>query len=196
MVADGLNWVANARVERFSAAQTQALMDRLGREPSADELRHWCGEPEDGVHHERGNILVTVGLNLLTELLEGGGGNPFSHADTIIGVGDSTTAAAVGDTHLGGDGSTSHAYYQQADVSYPTQSNGVVTIQGTFATGNGNFTAGWQEWCVASGSGGITAGGTLASVATGVTMLNHKVAALGTKVSGAQWVLTATITLA
>ena len=90
------------------------------------------------------------------------------------------------------DDNTSSAWYQQADSSYPTQSGGVITCNCTITSSNGNFA--WQEWCLATGSGGITSGDHLSATATGVVLLNHKVASLGTKASGASWVFTATVT--
>ena len=77
----------------------------------------------------------------------------------------------------------------------PTQSNGVITCVCTFGSTNANFA--WQEWCFAFGGGGtITAGTHLSAVtSTAPTMMNHKVQSLGTKSSGAAWVLTATVTL-
>ena len=107
-------------------------------------------------------------------------------------MGAGSTAALVGDTALTDD-NTSNAYYQQADSGNPTQSNGVITCVCTFASGVANYA--WQEWCLATGSSGITPGDHLSAVATSVVMLNHKVASLGTKSSGASWVFTATITV-
>lgn len=191
MAAEGILWSAHAKIEKFSPAQVAAAAAELGRDPDGGELRALCGEPEDGVQEEPGNILVTAGLGLISNLIEGAGGTPFAHADAIVGVGATATAATIADVHLGADGGS--AYYQQADTSYPTASGGVITAVSTFASVNANFA--WNEWCLATGSGGITAGATLASVATTPTMLNHKIASLGTKASGAAWVFTATITL-
>jgi hypothetical protein len=185
-------WNAHAQVRKYSPDQVAYAKSKLGYEPQGHRLSLLFKEPEDGVTEEPGNLLVTVGLNLITALIEGGAGTPFAHADAIVGVGTSTTAAAVGDTALGSDNS-SNAYYQQADSSYPTQSNGVITCQSTFTSGNANFA--WNEWCLATGSGGITGGDHLSAVATSVTMLNHKVASLGSKSSGASWVFVATVTL-
>jgi hypothetical protein len=187
-----INWSAHARIAKYSPDQVAYAVRTLGYEPPGHKLSLIFKEPEDGITEEPGNLLVTVGLNLLTELIEGGGGTPFAHADAIIGVGAGTTTAVIGDTALTDD-NTANAYYQQADASFPTQSNGVITAQATFASGNANFA--WQEWCLATGSGGITAGDHLSAVATSVIMLNHKVASLGTKASGASWVFTATCTL-
>lgn len=192
MAGDGINWNASVRIEKFSPDQVAAATEHYGYEPSGDELRAHAGEPEHGVTEEPGNLLTTVGLNLITELIEGGGGTPFAHADAIIGVGAGTATALVGDTALTDD-NTANAWYQQADSTYPQQSGGVITVQCTFASGNANFA--WQEWCAATGSGGITPGTHLSAVATSPVMLNHKVQSLGTKASGGSWVLTATITL-
>lgn len=187
------NWDAHASVAKYSPDQVAWATQKMGYEPSGHRLSLLFRNPEDGITEEPGNLLVTVGLNLLTELLEGGGGTPFAHADAIVGVGAGTATALVGDTALGDD-NTSNAYYQQADASYPTQSGGVITCQCTIGSSNGNFA--WNEWCLATGAGGITPGDHLSAVATGVTMLNHKVVSggLGTKSSGASWIFTATVT--
>jgi hypothetical protein len=184
------NWNAHARVAKYSPDQVAWATRRMGYEPDGSRLSLLFRDPEDGTVEEPGNLLVTVGLNLLTSLLEGGAGTPFAHADAIVGVGSTATAATIADTALGAD-NTSGAYYQQADSSYPTQSNGTITCNCTFASGNANFA--WAEWCLATGSGGITAGTHLSATATTPVMINHKVASLGTKVSGASWVFTATI---
>jgi len=185
------NWNAYAVVRKYSPDQVRWATQKMGYEPDGSRLSLLFRDPEDGVAEEAGNLMVTAGLNLLTSLLEGGAGTPFAHADAIVGTGNSSTAATVADTALGAD-NTANAYYQQADASYPQQSGGVITCQATFASGNGNYT--WNEWCLATGSGGITPGTHLSAVATGVVMLNHKVASLGTKSSGASWVFSAAIT--
>lgn len=220
---DGLNWFAFGSIEKFSPDQAAWANRRIAatapwrmrrdmaRNGSryhtllADTMR-LTGAPEDGLREHAGNLLVTVGLNQITLLITGQGGAALGTSGThnntaVCGVGSSATAAVVGDTHLGGDGSSSTAWYQQCDATYPTQSNGVITMQATFATGNANFA--WNEWCWVTGTGAITAGATLNSggggnlFATTAFMVNHKVPAssLGTKASGASWVFTTTITL-
>jgi hypothetical protein len=188
-----IKWEAHAQVRKYSPDQVASATAKLGYEPQGHRLSLMYRDPEDGVTEEPGNLLVTVGLNLITALIEGGAGTPFAHADAIVGVGTGVTTALIGDTALTND-NTSNAYYQQADSSYPTQSNGVMTCQCTFGTGVANYA--WQEWCLATGSGGITAGTHLSAAASSVVMLNHKVASLGTKSSGASWVFVATISLA
>lgn len=193
---DPIRWDGRMKVAKYSEDTVLGVQHDLndGVEPTyGDFFRH--GVEPDEITDEYKNQLVTVGLNLLGNLSIGAAGNAFTHAQAIVGVGNNSTLFNAADTALGGNGSTTTAYYQGADSSpsnYPIQSNGVITCYSTFATGNANFN--WNEWCFATGSGTITPGGTLASVATGVVMINHKVVNLGTKVSTAVWVCQGTIT--
>lgn len=193
---DGLNWLAHAHVDKFSPDQVSWVQGKTGLvEPKGATFFQLGLEPEDGSVEAAGNLLVTTGLNRITNLIIGGGGAAFNNAQAITGVGSSSTAAAVGNTALGGDGSTTTAYYQGADATYPQQSNGVITNVNTFGTSNANFA--WNEWAWGIATGTITPGGTFASVGTSPVLLNRKVPAssLGTKASGAVWVLTTTVTL-
>lgn len=190
--SDSIKWHAFARVYKYAADTTAYAVERGFAEPTKDDFDS-LGIACDEYAEADGNLLVTVGLANITKLIIGASATAMTNAQAIVGVGSSATAAAVGDTALGGNGSTTTAYYQGADATYPTQSNGVITCNSTFATGNANFA--WNEWCWAVGTGALTAGGTLASVATGVIMLNHKVQSLGTKASGSTWTLQATVTL-
>lgn len=196
LAGDGIRWRSHARVEKYSGDQVRFAAGRSGLlVPEGRDLRRWCGDPEDGTTEAHGNLLTTVGLNLMTNLLIGGTtAGSFKNAQAIVGVGTSTTTANIADTALGSDG-TANAWYQQADSANPTQSNGVITCVCTVTTGNANFA--WNEWCFASTTAGtITGGTTLASVSSGTeVMWNHKIQSLGTKASGS-WVLTATLTLA
>lgn len=190
---DAIHWRAFARVDKYSDDQVAWARNRLaGLEPEGRHLHAFFAAPEDGYAEADGNLLVTVGLSLMTNLLIGGTtSGSIKNAQAICGVGATSTAANIADTALGADGGS--AYYQQADSTYPSRSSGVITMVSTFTTGNANFA--WAEWCWAScTSGTITAGATLASVATGVVMWNHKIQSLGTKSSGS-WVLTSTVTI-
>jgi hypothetical protein len=192
--SDGIRWQPHALVEKYSPDQTAYAVRVSGvAEPEGKVLRALCGDPEDGTAEAYGNLLVTAGLDAITKLLTAiGGAQAFSGPTrAIVGVGATSTAATIADTVLGSDGAS--AYYQGCDSSNPTQANGVITTVATFASGNANFA--WQEWCWATCTGSITPGATLASVATGTKMWNHKIQSLGTKGSGASWVFTTTITL-
>lgn len=191
--ADAIHWHAFARVDKYSDDQVSWARRRLaGLEPEGRHLHAFFAAPEDGYAEADGNLLVTVGLDAITKLLIASGSPQAFSGPTraIVGVGATSTAATVADTALGADGGS--AYYQGCDSSNPTQASGVITTVCTFATGNANFA--WNEWCWATCTGTITPGATLASVATGTKLWNHKIQSLGTKSSGS-WVLTSTVTI-
>ena len=152
--ADGIKWSAAVRVEKYSPDQVQwAAGNRGCSSRKAIVLRVLCGEPEEGTVERIGNLLVTVGLNNLTELIIGSGGTSLDQAHTIAGVGASTANnAAIGDTALADDNSA-NAYYQNVDSgSNPSQSNGVISAYvHVHRQSNANFA--WNEWCLAVTSG-------------------------------------------
>jgi hypothetical protein len=68
------------------------------------------------VREADGNILVTAGITLLLNLLIGAGGTVYSNANANLGIGDSTTAAAIGQTDLQ---AASNKVRQAMDATYP-----------------------------------------------------------------------------
>jgi hypothetical protein len=103
---------------------------------------------------------------------------PFNNANSFIGVGDSTTAFAVGQTDLQ---AATNKLRKAMDATYPTGAANVISWRSTFATTDANWA--WQEWGVFNAS---TAG----------TMLNRKVESLGTKTNTQTWQFTVTLTFA
>lgn len=101
---------------------------------------------------------------------------PFNSANAHLGVGDGTTAFNATQTDLQGVNKLRKAM----DAGYPTRSGNIMTFRATFGGTEANFA--WNEW------------GTF-NASTGGTMLNRKVESLGTKASGATWVLTVQITI-
>jgi hypothetical protein len=98
-----------------------------------------------------------------------------SGANLYLGVGDSSTAFAIGQTDLQ---AVTNKLRKQATAS---EASGVVTATATWGTSEGNFE--WYEW------------GTF-NASSGGTMLQRKVESpsLGTKTSAQVWTLTATLT--
>lgn len=150
-----------------------------------DDIRwrcRWKVEKYDGrrlaeVVEGDGNLLMTAGATALWTALTGGAGTAFSNANATIGVGDASAAEVVSQTDLQ---AAFNKQRKSMDASYPTISGNQITFRATFLGGDANFT--WAEWGIFNaGSGG--------------TMLNRKVAAIGSKSSGAVWVFTITITL-
>jgi hypothetical protein len=206
---DGLNWRAFAHVEKFSPEQVsfaeRTMARRMGvtmpvrlRNAQLAELLRATGAPELGFASAAGNLLVTEGLNQITSLIINSSSSfAFNNTKGLVTVGDSTTAASVSDTYVTATfTSGSNCYQNVNDVSFPTQSNGVINSQSTYGSGVGNFA--WQTWGWASYNGTAAASSTLSAHGTGsnqALLYNHKVASLGTKGSGAAWVFSTSITL-
>lgn len=177
------------RVDKFDDDQVAWVRGKLDApasfEPSGAALLEHV-KPYDAIE-VAGNLLTTAGLNRLTSLLIGGGGQALTNTAARIGVGNSSTAAAVGQTDLQAAAGSANRWFQVMDATYPQQSNGVVTLRSTFATGDGNFV--WAEVGTDIGTPTVSSGNTVAAL-----LLNRFVQALGTKASGS-WVLTETITI-
>jgi hypothetical protein len=184
---DSIRWSPVATVEKYDDDQTAWVANRLGILTPLGAHFEAAGVKPYETLVAAGNLLTTAGLNRLTSLMIAGGGQGATNTATRLGVGNSTTAAAVGQTDLQASAGSANRWFQVMDATYPQQSNGVLTFKSTFATGDGNFV--WNEWCVDIGTPTVTSGNTV-----NANMLNRAVQSLGTKVSGS-WVLTATITI-
>lgn len=124
------------------------------------------------------NLLVNTGLtDIGNGLTSSGLATPYTNANANIGVGDSSTAASVGQTDLQ---AATNKLRKAMDATYPTVSNGVYTFRSTFGTSDANWA--WAEWAVFN------------AAASG-RMLNRAVASLGTKTSAQSWQFTVTITI-
>jgi hypothetical protein len=163
-------WACHTRVEKFDH-----LPSDLGLSQDVWDLEVLAGhiEPYE-VGDVEGNILVTAGITALLNLLIAAGGTAFNNANANLGVGDSATAAAIGQTDLQ---AASNKVRAAMVATYPQVATNTVTFRSDFTAAN--FV--WNEW------------GTFNAAAAG-TMLNRKVEALGTKASGT-WTLTVTITI-
>lgn len=185
--AESIRWRPVATVEKYDDDQTQWVADKLGiHTPVAAHFEQLGVKPFDTVVAP-GNLLTTAGLNRLTSLLIGAGGQALTNTATRLGVGNSSTAAAVGQTDLQAASGSSNRQFKVMDATYPQQSNGVVTVRSTFATGEANFV--WNEWGIDVGTPTVADGTTVAAL-----LFNRAVQSLGTKASGS-WVLTATVTI-
>ena len=180
---DSIRWSPRLLVEKFDQDATEWVAGKSGLlEPSGDLLSAYGVMPYETIEVE-GNLLTTAGLTRLTALLIASGSpQAVTNTSARIGVGNSNTAAAVGQTDLQG----ASKYFKVMDATFPTVSGGEVTLKSSFATGDANFA--WEEWCVDIGTPTVTSGATV-----NACMLNRKVASLGTKASGT-WALTVTIT--
>lgn len=121
--------------------------------------------------------LTTAGVTYMAQAAFGTNPTPFNGTNTRIGVGDSTTAFAVGQTDLV---AATNKFRKLVD-SAPSGASNVLTCVATFGTTEANYA--WQEWAVFNAS---SAG----------TMLSRKVESLGTKPGTQTWQFTVTLTFA
>ena len=122
--------------------------------------------------------LTATGALLLAQAVMNDSATFLNSSNSHLGVGDSNTAFASGQTDL--QAATNKAR-KAMESGYPTRSSGALTFRSLFGTGDANWA--WAEWGVfnASSSG---------------TMFTRKVESLGTKTNTQSWQLTATVTLA
>lgn len=120
--------------------------------------------------------LTDAGRNHMVSATIGEAVTAFNNANSYIGVGDSSTAFAAGQTDLV---AATNKFRKAMDATYPTRATNVLTFRSTFATGDALFA--WNEWGVFNG-------------ASGGTMLNRKVESLGTKTNTQTWQFTVTLT--
>jgi hypothetical protein len=164
-------WTCHTTVEKYDHIPSD-----IGLEIAEWDRQVLAGLIEPyAVEEVEGNLLVTAGLNAMLTLLIGGGGTAFNNASAYLGVGDSVTAAAIGQTDLQ---AASNKTRVGMVATYPTTpASGATSFRSDHTASN----YAWQEWGIFNAS---SAG----------TMLNRKVESLGTKASGT-WTLTATITI-
>ncbi len=124
------------------------------------------------------NLFLTAGINQVLLLAAGQAATAFSTANARLCVGDSTTAAAVGQTDL----QAATNKFRQVVDSAPVVTNNQILFVATFATGVANYV--WAEVGVAN-------------AATAGQMWSRTVPAgtLGSKSSAAVWVLNWTLTV-
>ena len=123
------------------------------------------------------NLGLTAGLTLLGSLMCGGAGTAFDSASAYLGVGDSTTAAAVGQTGLQG----SNKAYAGMEAGYPTfGSSPTVTWKASFGDGEAQYA--WEEFTLEN-----------ADLGSG-TAFFRKTSSKGTKAGGEVWDITVSVT--
>lgn len=167
-------WHAVTTVRRYDRDLDEFIRD-LGKaegERAFGKLRPYDEQVIDG------NILVTVGIQLLEDLLIGGGGTVYSNANARIGVGDSATAAAIGQIDLQ---AATNKLRKAMDATFPSRAVTTVSWKSSFTGAEANWV--WNEWAIFNG------------VTANVGMLNRKVESLGTKASGT-WTLQTDVTIA
>lgn len=159
MTGDKIKWNVVARVDKYRGDLTPDSV------------------PYETIERE-GNLLVTAGATAMWQGLTGALVTAFDNSNAYLGVGDSTTAAAIGQTDLQ---AVTNKSRKAMEATYPTISSADITFKSVWNTASGNYA--WEEW------------GTF-NASSGGTMLNRKVTSFGTKTVSDTWSLTVTISLA
>lgn len=124
------------------------------------------------------NLVVNSGGALLLDLLAAAGGTAYNNANSHIGVGDSATAAAVGQTDLQ---AATNKLRKVMDATFPSRAAQVMTYKSTFATGDANWL--WNEIALFNAS------------SAGTMLCRALVTSPFTKTSGISVVATYTLTI-
>lgn len=127
---------------------------------------------------ETNNIYVNSGGALLLDLVMGAGGNAYNNTNSYIGIGDSSTAPAVGQTDLV---AATNKLRKAMDATFPSRASQVSTFRSTFATGDANWV--WNEI------------GLFNAAAAGTMLCRALVSSPFTKTSGISVVATYTLTV-
>lgn len=173
---ESIAWSVGWTCEKFDADLGLWLAE-FGVTEEAFDRFHRENSPRERLHVE-GNLLVTNGLQLLEDALIGVAITAFSNANARIGVGDSSTAAAVGQTDLQ---AATNKLRKAMDATFPSRTGTTLSFKSSFTSGEANFA--WNEWAIFNAASGAT------------SMLNRKVESLGTKSSGT-WTLQGDVTIA
>jgi hypothetical protein len=186
---DSAKVYTHALVQKYHPGTVEYVRNKLGiLEPQSADFAVLDVEPDEETEGEQpGNLLTTVGLAQLTSRLQTAE-QAWDNTHVGLAVGNSTQAAVVGDTDLVG----ASKRYNAMEASYPTNTNGAQDFRASFASGEANFA--WEEYgVIVPDTGTAFAAGT--SKPASYVLFNRKVTSLGTKVSGAVWVFTVTITI-
>lgn len=123
------------------------------------------------------NLFLTSGINELWNLFSGQGANVFNNANATIGIGDSSTAPAAGQTDLQAGANKT---YKGMDGGYPQPpSAGSIVYRATFGSTDANYA--WNEFVLKHSGSGIC--------------LDRGTGSFGTKAAGTTWVATLTLTI-
>lgn len=120
--------------------------------------------------------LTNAGRDFTAGAVVGDEATLFDNSNAHIGVGDSTTAFAAGQTDLQ---AASNKVRKGMEATFPTRTTNVTVFKSEFVAAEGNFA--WEEWGIFN-------------AASAGTMLNRLVENNGTKSSPAVWQLELTIT--
>lgn len=121
--------------------------------------------------------LTNAARDLIAQMLIGEAVTNFANANARLAAGDSSVPFVASQTDLQ---ASANKLRKAMDASYPQRSVNALVFRATFGVNEANWD--WNEWGVFN-------------AASGGTMLNRRVEALGTKTSAESWQFTVTLTL-
>lgn len=159
-VVDQGHWHPKWRVQKYH----EDLADWLAQGGTDVEF-YAEHQPYETVEFD-GNLWLNAGIALMLDLFIGAGGTVFNNANARLGVGDSTTAASASQTDLI---AATNKLRKGMDTTFPSRTAQTLFFQASFTGSEANYD--WNEFI-------------LANAASGATVFNRKVQALGTKTGG------------
>ncbi len=167
-------WMASWVCEKFNA-DLDDYYKEFGDRSEAERRFHRENTPFERINVP-GNLLLSVGIQVMLDALIGTAVTAFSNANARIGVGDSATAAAASQTDLQ---AATNKLRKAMDATFPSRVNQTMSWKSSFTAAEANWV--WNEWIIAN-------------AATSPSVLNRKVESLGTKTTGT-WTLQGDVTI-
>lgn len=152
------------------------------------------------------NLFTTQGVSTLwNQCANGGSANTgaavpgqrawYNNAQAVIGVGDSSTAAAATQFDLQ---AATNRLWVAMDATFPTlpgTASNQIILRSTFGTAQANYA--WAEFAIANDNGSnVAIPGSAARAAANGSLLDRVVSAQGTKASGQTWQPSMTLSIA
>lgn len=144
-----------------------------------DTARKLAGLEPDEIVYDTQNIILDTGANEMLKLISGTGGTEFNAVNSIIYVGNDSTAENASQTGVIATGA--NRAYAKMDSGYPVVNGRQMIYRASFGDTSANFQ--WNEASIMNGTG------------VNAVAMNRKVANLGTKNTGT-WSIQITISLA
>jgi len=176
-IKDKIHFKTEWRIDRFKDSDNKIaeMLQNIGN-LTVEDVKQLFPDAFIGSEVFEENVALNVGLQNLIDIICGIGTTTlYNNANARLGVGSDATAADPTQTDLIDATPT----WKAMDATYPQRATQVAEWRSTFGTADANEA--WNEFAVDNG-------------ATAHKLLNRKVEAKGTKVSGETWTLSLKIT--
>jgi len=174
-IKDVIGWKVEWEINKFNDS-TDEIAKMLQAGAKMEHVIRQFPEAFIGKEIMKDNVALNVGLQYLIDCICGiGTTTKWDNTNARLGVGSDATAADPSQTDLIDATPT----WKAMDATYPQRATQIAEWRSTFGSADANEA--WNEYAVDNG-------------ATAHKLLNRKVEAKGTKVSGETWTLSLKIT--